>query len=42
MASEPGQDPRIRKANIRLAVALGLLALGFYLIMVVFKPLMGF
>ena len=31
-------DEATRKANIRLAVILGLVALGFYLLMIFFNP----
>ena len=31
-------DDKTRKANRRLAVALGLVALGFYLLMLFFNP----
>jgi len=31
-------DDAKRKANIRLAVILGLVALGFYLLMIFFNP----
>jgi len=32
-------DETTRKANIRLAVILGLIALGFYLLMIFLNPL---
>ena len=41
MAAKPSQDQLQRKANIRLALILGAFAFVFYLIMVVFKLLMG-
>lgn len=41
MAAEPTQEQQTRKANVRLALILGGLALVFYLVMVFFKPLAG-
>lgn len=41
MAAKPSQDQLQRRANVRLALVLGGIAFVFYLIMVVFKPLMG-
>jgi hypothetical protein len=33
------QDPRVRRANIRLALALAALAVAFYLVVLLFNPL---
>ena len=41
MAVKRPQDQIQRKANLRLALILGAFALVFYLVMVVFKPMMG-
>ena len=35
MNSLSGLDPKVRKANIRLAIILALVAVGFYLVMMV-------
>jgi hypothetical protein len=38
MTQAPQVDDRTRRANRRLAIILGLVALGFYLIMLYFSP----
>lgn len=40
-AKSPADQQDRRKANKRLALVLGLIALAFYLLMVVFKPMTG-
>jgi hypothetical protein len=41
MTGEPGDPQRLRKANKRLAIAIGVFAVVLYLFMVFVRPLTG-